>query len=161
VVALWLYNGHAWWVHVGDSRCYRLAQGRRLMRTRDHSAVQMLVDLGEISEAEMATHPEQNRLYRSLGGGQEPRPEVGTAPLVRDDLFVLCSDGVWEYLDETELWVEAQRHRLAEAAELLVARAVARGGVEADNSTLILVRIQEQSWRQRWLRWLSVAPAGS
>jgi len=160
LVALWLYNGHAWWVHVGDSRCYCLRQGKRVMRTRDHSAVQMLVDLGEISEAEMAEHPEQNRLYRSLGGGQKPRPELGTAPMVRDDLFVLCSDGVWQYLNESELWVEAHRRGLSEAATALVERAVARGGADADNSTLILIRIQARSRRQRWLRWFSVT-AGS
>lgn len=161
VVALWLHQGHAWWMHLGDSRCYRLRQGRRIMRTRDHSAVQMLVDLGEINEADMASHPEQNRLYRSLGGGQKPRPEVGTAPMVRDDLFVLCSDGIWEYISESELWAETAQSGLSEAANTLVERAVSRGGADADNATLVLVRIDEQSWGRRWLRWFSLFPGNT
>ena len=47
------------------------------MRTRDHSAVQLLMDLGEIDESEMATHPAQNRLYRCLGGEDRPKPDLG------------------------------------------------------------------------------------
>lgn len=161
VVALWLYQGSAWWVHIGDSRCYCLRQGKRLMRTRDHSAVQMLVDLGEISESQMATHPEQNRLYRSLGGKQRPRPEVGTMALQQDDLLVLCSDGVWEYISEAEFWSEAQRSGPDRAAQELVKRAVKRGGVAADNATLVLVHIQELPWLRRLLRWLIPVSGGS
>ena len=153
IVALWLYGKQAHWMHVGDSRLYQLRQGNRVRRTRDHSAAQLLVDMGEISEAEMASHPEQNRLYRSLGSVESPRPELGSGLVEANDLFILCSDGVWEYIAEDELWETARRSSdLSLAATTLVALAAARGGPQADNSTLVLIR-PAKSWLAGWY-WL-------
>jgi hypothetical protein len=74
VVMVWLDHDGAHWLNIGDSRLYHFRRGRRLMRTRDHSAVQFLMDMGEIDESEMATHPAQNRLYRCFGGEEHPNP---------------------------------------------------------------------------------------
>ena len=156
IVALWLRGRQAHWMHVGDSRLYQLRQGGRLLRTRDHSAAQLLVDMGEIDEAELATHPEQSRLYRSLGSVEFPRPELGSGLVEADDLFVLCSDGVWEHIHEGEIWEAAMRSRdLTLAATTLVELAAARGGPQADNSTLVLIRPGKRrlaGWH--WLRCL-------
>jgi len=68
LVALIVRGSRACWVHVGDSRLY-LFRGRELrVRTRDHSLVQELVEAGQIAEEDMATHPDQNKLLRSIGG---------------------------------------------------------------------------------------------
>ncbi|MFO1430594.1 MAG: PP2C family serine/threonine-protein phosphatase [Candidatus Competibacteraceae bacterium] len=156
IIVLWLSGGQAHWMHVGDSRLYQLRRGVRLLRTRDHSAAQLLLDMGEIDEAELATHPEQSRLYRSLGGAEFPRPELGSSGVEVTDLFVLCSDGVWEHIQESEFWEAAMRFQdLTRAATLLVELAATRGGSQADNATLVLIRSGKQrgaGWH--WLRCL-------
>ena len=156
IVVLWLCGKQAHWMHVGDSRLYQLRQGGRLLRTRDHSAAQLLLDMGEIDEAELATHPEQSRLYRSLGSTESPRPELGSGLVEADDLFILCSDGVWEYVHEGEIWEAAMHSRdLTLTATILVELAAARGGSQADNATLVLIRPSKRrlaGWH--WLRCL-------
>jgi serine/threonine protein phosphatase PrpC len=169
VVALWLHKDQAYWMHIGDSRLYHLREGKRLLRTRDHSVAQMLMELGEISEDEIASHPDQNRLYRSLGGDESPKPELGRGHVRRGDLFVICSDGFWEHVNETEAWeASLPAGDLAAAAADLVTLATARGGARADNATLVLVRPEASRlgnqlrlsrlfptpWLRRWLkRW--------
>ncbi|MBL8251477.1 MAG: serine/threonine-protein phosphatase [Candidatus Competibacter sp.] len=140
VVTVWLDRDRAYWLNLGDSRLYHFRDGQRLMRTRDHSAVQLLMDLGEISEADMANHPAQNRLYRSLGGPDVPKPDAGQLAIQDGDLLVLCSDGVWEYVTEPELWETTLAHGPTAAARALADEAVRRGGNVADNATLILLR---------------------
>lgn len=160
LVTLWLYRDQVYWMHVGDSRFYHLRAGQRLLRTRDHSAAQMLLDLGEIDEADIPGHPDQHRLYRSLGGEGAPKPEIGCGRVTSDDLLVLCSDGLWERVSEAELWT-AGRQTLVEAAAALVEQAVARAGPEADNATVVLVRPQRRAFGNwAWLRRALPARAG-
>ena len=156
VVMAWLDRRQAHWLNIGDSRLYHFRRGRRLMRTRDHSAVQLLMDLGEIDESEMASHPAQNRLYRCLGGAETPKPDAGHFAVQAGDLLALCSDGVWEYVTEPELWSAAQASGSAAAARSLAERAVERGGATADNATLILLRPDAGAdAAPHWLRRIS------
>ena len=88
------------WSHCGDSRLYYLRGGRFLTRTRDHSAVQMLVEAGEVAEEDIPRHPGRSRLVSCLGSNNTlliNSRSTGTAPAARD-VFLLCSDGVWEHL---------------------------------------------------------------
>ncbi|MBL8258974.1 MAG: serine/threonine-protein phosphatase [Candidatus Competibacteraceae bacterium] len=156
VVMAWLDRDRAHWLNVGDSRLYHFREGQRLMRTRDHSAVQLLMDLGEISESDMANHPAQNRLYRCLGGAEIPKPDAGQFAIQDGDLLVLCSDGVWEHVTEAELWETTLAHGPATAARALADEAVRRGGNVADNATLILLRASAGTAAPpRWLRRVS------
>ncbi|MDS4027220.1 MAG: SpoIIE family protein phosphatase [Candidatus Contendobacter sp.] len=156
VVMVWLTTDQAYWLNVGDSRLYHFRDGERLMRTRDHSAVQLLMDLGEIDESEMATHPAQNRLYRCLGGEDRPKPDLGQLAVQTGDLLALCSDGVWEHTTEAEIWDAARANPPNAAARLLTQQAAQRGGSAADNATLILLRADAAAERQTpWLRRLA------
>lgn len=157
LVMVWLAGGRAYWLNIGDSRLYHFRRGHRLMRTRDHSVVQLLTDLGEIQESEMGTHPAQNRLYRCLGGEELPRSDQGDLLIQAGDLLALCSDGVWEHVTESEFWTTTLDHGPAAAAHRLIDMAVQRGGAEADNATLVLLRTDPgaASDTPRWLRWLS------
>ena len=156
VVMVWLAAGRAYWLNVGDSRLYHFRHGRRVMRTRDHSAVQLLMDLGEINEAQMATHPAQNRLYRCLGGEETPKADLGDFAVQAGDLLALCSDGVWEHVTEIELWSAAQQHGPAGAARLLADEAARRGGATADNTTLVLLRADHPTTEPlKWHRRLA------
>lgn len=140
LVMVWLRAAHAYWLSIGDSRLYHFRNGQRIMRTRDHSAVQLLMDLGEIKEADMATHPAQNRLYRCLGGDETPKPDRGDFVIRAGDLLAMCSDGVWEHVAEAEFWDETAKHGTEDAARFLASEAARRGGRSADNTTLVLLR---------------------
>jgi serine/threonine protein phosphatase PrpC len=134
-------------MHVGDSRLYLLRKGRRVLRTRDHSTAQMLVELGEISETEVATHPAQSCLYRSLGSEESPRPDIGNECVQLDDMFVLCSDGIWEQIHEEALWKMAvANNQLSKDAANLADIATSQGGSEADNATLVIIRPAKSPW---------------
>ncbi|HRD64696.1 MAG TPA: SpoIIE family protein phosphatase [Candidatus Competibacter sp.] len=156
VAMVWLDHDRAHWLNIGDSRLYHFRRGRRLMRTRDHSAVQLLMDLGEIDESQMASHPAQNRLYRCLGGADSPKPDTGHFAVQSGDLLALCSDGVWEYVTEPELWTTSLANGPAAAARTLTEQAVQRGGTAADNATLVLLRAHAATDESPpWLRWIS------
>ncbi|MDX1440062.1 MAG: protein phosphatase 2C domain-containing protein, partial [Rubricoccaceae bacterium] len=97
-------EGLARWTHVGDSRLYAFRHGRVNRQTDDHSVPQALVESGEIRRDEIREHPDRNRLLRALGKPGEPKPEVGEAYYTGPgDAFLLCSDGFWEYVLETEM----------------------------------------------------------
>lgn len=143
-------DDHGHWVSVGDSRLYRFRSDQLLERTRDQSVVQMLVDLGKITEQEMATHPDQNRVLQSLGGDEEPELEFGQAKVKRGDAILLCTDGLWENAEAEEMVAAASAPELEQAANELVERAASRGGPKADNISVALARFGEARARWHW-----------
>jgi serine/threonine protein phosphatase PrpC len=141
-VLLLLRNGSAYWAHVGDSRIYRLRDGQVTRLTRDHSVVQMLVDLGKVSEQEMGTHPDQNRLTQSLGGDANPMPDFGSDGVKEHDAFLVCSDGLWEMIDPVEMAAALSAKKLGDdGAKHLVERAFDRAKPRSDNITVALLRV--------------------
>ncbi|MGD8999467.1 MAG: protein phosphatase 2C domain-containing protein [Granulosicoccaceae bacterium] len=96
---------HAWWAHVGDSRLYLLQGNSITQHTEDHSYVQDLYRQGEISKAEMASHPMRNYLTRCLGGDTGvPQIAYGECDkLQANDMLVLCSDGFWSQLGKGQI----------------------------------------------------------
>lgn len=139
---LLLHNGSAHWAHVGDSRIYRLRDGQVARLTRDHSVVQMLVDLGKVSEEEMGTHPDQNRLTQSLGGDAAPMPDFGSDTVKEHDAFLVCSDGLWEMIPQVEMAAALSAKKLGdEGAKHLADRAFDRAKPKSDNITVALLRV--------------------
>ena len=135
-VLLHIADGLATWAHVGDSRLYRIEDGRLADRTIDHSVVEMMRLRGRITEEEMKTHPDQNRLYEALGGPQTPRPDFDAKTVAADDAFLLASDGVWEHVSNAELEKVFDVPDLTAALKGLVARARSAGGPACDNLTV-------------------------
>jgi serine/threonine protein phosphatase PrpC len=134
VVACVLQDGHAYWSHIGDSRFYLLRKGKLQARTRDHTVVQQLVDAGRLDEDAVRSHPERNRLLQCLGGLQVPRVEpTSRERLERDDLLLLCSDGLWGPLTRNQLLEGLCAAPLADAVPRLAALAEAHGGPGCDN----------------------------
>lgn len=90
-------NGYAYWAHVGDSRLYHFRHGKFMQRTQDHSTVEELRHDGLVSEEEMRSHPQKGKLTKCVGGPNKPSIALGEETLLaRDDVLLLCSDGVWE-----------------------------------------------------------------
>lgn len=92
----------AQWGHVGDSRIYCFRNGARLMQTRDHSVVQSIIDAGMVDASQLRSHPQRSVLLAALGSEEDFDPAVAAEPMsLQDgDVFLLCSDGLWEYVDE-------------------------------------------------------------
>ena len=140
-VLLYLDSKAAAWAHVGDSRLYRFSKGRLVERTIDHSIVELMRLQGRITEAEMKTHQDKNRLFEALGGEQQPQAEAGGKEIATGDGFLLASDGVWENVNDADLEAAIQAEDLATALRHLVESAKARGGTECDNLSVAAVRI--------------------
>jgi protein phosphatase len=143
--ALLLRGGLAYCSHVGDSRLYLVRSNDIFLMTEDHSAVMDLVKQGTITQDEARHHPEKNVIIRALGG----RPEVEVAswekPLsVRaGDTFLLCSDGLYDLVEDDELR-DVLRGELPQAAcARLVEIARQRGG--PDNITVGIVTMSDST----------------
>jgi serine/threonine protein phosphatase PrpC len=134
VVACVVQAGRAYWSHVGDSRLYLVRKGGILVRTRDHTLVQQLVDEGKLRDADAGAHPARNRLLQCVGGAQAPRIAPTThARLERDDILLLCSDGFWGPLREQQIIAGLESGALAEAIARLASLARERAGPDCDN----------------------------
>ncbi|MDA8093825.1 MAG: protein phosphatase 2C domain-containing protein [Betaproteobacteria bacterium] len=137
-VACIVQDDTAYWAHVGDSRLYLFRGARLLARTRDHSKVQQLFDAGIITEAQMLTHPERNRIYNCLGGMIRPEVELSRPmPLEEGDAVLLCSDGLWGWLSVAEIGALIGGYPIAQAVTHLLNHAEVRGGEDADNLSAI------------------------
>jgi protein phosphatase len=127
-------------VNVGDSRAYLLQDGVLRQLTADHSLVADLVRAGQISEDEARTHPRRNILTRVLGVEPTVVPHVARTEPARGDRLLLCSDGLFNELDEPDIAaILASVPDPAEAATRLVAEAKLHGGT--DNITALVLDI--------------------
>lgn len=125
--------------HVGDSRAYFIfPDGRMKVITQDHSYVQRLLELGQITEKEAMNHPQRNVLYRALGQAEPFRADVNTFEFPRPGYLMLCSDGLWGVVPEVEIFrIVTANKNLAMACHLLVEAANVAGG--PDNISVVLV----------------------
>ncbi|MEX2240595.1 MAG: protein phosphatase 2C domain-containing protein [Burkholderiales bacterium] len=134
LVACVVQEGRAYWSHVGDSRLYLVRKGEVLVRTRDHTLVQQLIDEGKLRDEDAGAHPERNRLLQCVGGAQAPRiSPTGHARLERDDIVLLCSDGFWGPLNERQIIAGLESGTIAEAIARLSSLAQERAGPDCDN----------------------------
>ncbi len=125
--------------HVGDSRVYVISDNGSQVVTRDHSLVERLKELGQLSEDEAATHPQRNVLYRAIGQGANLEVDVVSHPIPANGYMLLCSDGLWGVVpDEDILSIILDSSHPQVACEQLVQAANAGGG--PDNITAVLVQ---------------------
>jgi len=98
-----MVGSRAYVAHVGDSRAYVVTESGLDQITHDHSLVDRLVELGQLTEAEAADHPQKNVLYRAVGqsGVLEVDTYVRTVP--EGGFLLLCSDGLWGLVSEDEI----------------------------------------------------------
>ena len=143
-IACVVQDGQACWAHAGDSRLYlihgRAPDNANVMRTRDHSVVQRMVDDGTLSSEQAASHPMRNRVFSCLGGSVDPHIEVSRLVSLDDgDLIALCTDGAWSPLGE-RLVNELACAPLTSSVPHLLDAAERAAGPGADNLTVIAMR---------------------
>lgn len=132
--------GEPYWMvlNIGDSRTYRLLDGRLEQISIDHSAVQSLIDAGEIDAAEAERHPQRNVVTRAVGGGSTGVPDYWLLPMAPGDRMMICSDGLNKEVGFDDIHrVLMEESDAQAAAERLVEAALRRGG--KDNVTVVVV----------------------
>lgn len=141
VVFAWISDHLTLSVHVGDSRFYLINPSELLWVSRDHSVAELLRAQGEISDEEVATHPDQTKLYRSIGRDETPKPSIKSLPpLEPGQAVLLCSDGFWEHILPTEIIQLAQSEFLGTSLALLAGKAVERASGNSDNVTAMIAK---------------------
>ena len=140
-LALMASDTQASWVHSGDSRLYQYTMGRLTQRTHDHSLIQILYEKGQVVEKETRSHPVRSVLLQCLGGPEYLPVSHGSSTVGLEDVFILCTDGVWSALSEAYLLnlARCSAQNRQRAAEEVIVRAVKSGGPVADNASLWIV----------------------
>jgi serine/threonine protein phosphatase PrpC len=136
-------------LNVGDSRAYRIRAGRIEQISEDHTLVRELVRSGALAETEAEHHPVSHMLTRSLGPVADvqvecrflaEKPEAG-------DMYVLCSDGLYNLVPESDILGVVSQNPLDDANQILINLANQRGGT--DNITALVIAVSEEQVRDR------------
>jgi serine/threonine protein phosphatase PrpC len=126
--------------HIGDSRTYRLRNGKLKQLTHDHSLVQNQLDKGLITQAEARKHPQRNVIHKALGIDDHLYPDILNGSTCPKDLFLLCSDGLTDMIeDETILQILNSEITISRKADNLIEAALDAGG--KDNVTVLLSEV--------------------
>ena len=148
VVGLLLAGSSAAVAHVGDSRAYRLRDGRLEQLTQDHTWVNEQVVAGFLSKEQARTHPLKNVVTRALGGESDVLVDVREIEVQPGDLFLLCSDGLTGMLSDADIRDRLGSGRsLHEICRTLINDSNARGGI--DNVTVVLLAIEGEEESSR------------
>lgn len=146
LVVLVVANDQMCWAHIGDSRLYRFFHdGTKYERTKDHSMVQMLCNMGEIAEEQIRVHEDRNKVLRAMGTpwGRKSFDKSAILECEGAQAFALMTDGFWEYIYENEMmdclqntssaedWVKAMEDIVRSRADL----------TKTDNYSAICVRV--------------------
>lgn len=125
--------------HVGDSRAYLYRDGCLKQITEDHSLVWELMKGGSITPEEARIHPYRNMITKAVGTDPEVTPDIRTVKVIPGDLWLICSDGLTEYLTDRHLEEILERSAPEEAAERMLEEALEAGG--KDNISLIIAEV--------------------
>lgn len=150
LVAVLINEESAMVVHLGDSRCYRIQGGKRVVfRTSDHSLVNELVRNKAITEEEARTSPQSNVIMRALGSTSNHTPEIEELPFRKGDRFILCTDGVWGVMPAQELEMRFTGYPDMESLVMNLDTEIDRIGVSQgghhDNHTIAVIETMMDS----------------
>lgn len=140
-VVLWLSDSFTLVAHAGDSRAYLLDRQQVLWRSRDHNLYELGVLNGDIDPQQIPLAQGQNALlYRSVGSQKALKPAIHVLPALQaGQLALLCSDGAWQHLQDTDWQTLLTAQDVAAELTALLQSAVLRGGNKADNASAIVL----------------------
>jgi len=142
VVAGLIQDEHLHWVHCGDSRLYVVRDGYLLMRTRDHSYLEVQHSTG----LTLPNGNNRNVLFTCLGSTVRPIFDTaGPLQLMPGDRMLLCSDGLWSSVNDNDIVRVLSEAPVEDAAPELVTRALDRAGEESDNVTVLALAWEDQN----------------
>jgi serine/threonine protein phosphatase PrpC len=139
LTTLWFHGGRAYLAHVGDSRAYLFRDGRAQQLSDDHSWVSEQVRAGMMTEEEARESKFRHIITRSVGFEREVMVDGAAIPVQPGDCYLICSDGLSNYVEGDELARILTSRFYREVPRLLVELANDRGG--DDNITVVLVHV--------------------
>jgi serine/threonine protein phosphatase PrpC len=139
LTSLWFHGGRVYLAHVGDSRAYLFRDGRTQQLSDDHSWVSEQVRAGMMTEEEAKESKFRHIITRSVGFEREVLVDGAAIPVQAGDCYLLCSDGLSNYIDADEIGRMLTSRFYRDVPRLLVETANDRGG--DDNITVILVHL--------------------
>ncbi len=129
---------HLYICHVGDSRAYAIDRYRAKLLTHDQSYVQKLVDEGQITREQARAHPKKNIVLQAVGGDEILTPELLVLEYDKEQVLLLCSDGISDVLTESDIYdTVSVSENCQEAAKRLVEEAFSRGSQD-DSSAVVI-----------------------
>lgn len=138
--AMLIFNNKTFLAHVGDSRAYLVRDKEIKQLTKDHTLAEKMLDSGIISKEEAKSSPHKNMLIKAVGITDEIEVETYEPfTAIQGDIFLLCSDGLTEYIDEEEICSILNIYDPDEACKMLVNMANKRGG--KDNITVQITKV--------------------
>lgn len=139
LTSLIIRNDVAYSVNVGDSRIYRLRSGELKQLTTDHTWVEEVVTLGQLSREEAEVHQYRHVITRAIGAEGSAKPDILQWDVLAGDVFLLCSDGVMNHVADTALEETLSSRSPVDACWSIVNQALVGGG--SDNTTAMVLRI--------------------
>jgi serine/threonine protein phosphatase PrpC len=132
-------EGGAYWAHIGDSRIYQVRGGQVLVRSRDHSHVEVLIQEGAITEEEAQDHPMRNFVECCIGG-DAPVPDMSITHkqmLLPGDVLLACTDGLWSGLSDEDVGgiAEPGENNIGDNLKALSIKALNANSPYSDNTT--------------------------
>ncbi|MBQ9184397.1 MAG: serine/threonine-protein phosphatase [Bacteroidales bacterium] len=152
------HEGGAFLAHIGDSRIYHIrpSENKILHVTRDHSLVNELIDIGELTPEEAVTSPQKNIITKAMQPNQEKRCAAecfNISDIEPDDYFFLCSDGVLEGLADNQLCNILCMKNTSDKDKLGILKKVTRENKDNHSAHLIrVISVDEKSQNSHWLR---------
>jgi PPM family protein phosphatase len=141
VVAALFVTEKLYIAHAGDCRAYQFHNERLKQITEDHLTIEEWIRQGLITREEVRKHPNENRLYRSIGDKENVEVALFQEPMEKGDMILLCTDGVWVFVEDTGIERTFRDHPQENVVERLIDLAIAHGG--PDNATAILIWLEE------------------
>jgi protein phosphatase len=140
IISMLFHKKHCLFMWAGDSRAYlsRNGDGRRV--TRDHSYVEELIERGELNRVDAENHPKANVITRAIGASPTLFLDMDILEIAHDDMFLLCSDGLFKEVIEPEIYAAMNTLSPDLAVHELMKLAIDRGA--KDNVTIIAIKVQ-------------------
>lgn len=139
LIALYICKNKIFIGHIGDSRVYRIRKNIIRQLTKDHSFVQELVNSGTITKQEAKNHPRKNVLTKVIGYEENIQPDIITKGFLKDDVILMCSDGLTNMVDEKDIYeiIAKNTSDVCNMTKILVNEANQAGGL--DNISVITI----------------------
>ncbi|MFZ4589353.1 MAG: Stp1/IreP family PP2C-type Ser/Thr phosphatase [Ignavibacteria bacterium] len=139
IVLTYIENNYLHKFHVGDSRCYVCRNNKIEQLGDDHSYVGAAIKMGYMTKEEARKSPEKNKITMAIGTSNNIQPDYKKYELQKDDIIMLCSDGLWDMLSDEDILKIINTNKSAqEMSEELISEANNAGGV--DNITVIVIK---------------------
>jgi protein phosphatase len=143
VVCLYIWRNYAFTFWAGDSRLYRFRNNKIERLTEDHSYVEELVKMGKIDARDAESHPAANVVLKAVGIDELLRMDLDYFELLDDDIFIICSDGLYKDMEERAMVPIIQENTgdMDALTQALLVSSLNAGGT--DNTSIIALKVSE------------------